>query len=107
MTLSNGLRVELNAANGWSATISDLPAYQNGEPVVYTWSEPRVAGYRQTEVTIEGNLTTFTNRVIPVPETPQEHKPPKVPKAKLTEFDEYPTALGVEVMINHVGDCFD
>ncbi len=107
MTLSNGQQAELNEANGWSATISDLPAYSAGEPVTYTWTEQEVIGYRLESTVTEGTVTTFTNRVIIVPETPTETRKPRVPKEPLTPFEEYDTPLGVDVMINHVGDCFD
>ena len=38
-----------------------------------------------------------------------ETETPKVPgkPVALFNFEEYDTPLGVEVMINHVGDCFD
>ena len=40
------------------------------------------------------------------PEVPEEIKEPKVPE-EFAYFEEYRTALGVETIINHVGDCFD
>ena len=107
MVLSNGQTVTLNAENEWSVTVSGLPAFEAGEPVVYTWTEQEVAGYRLESVATEGSVTTFTNQVIPVPVPPQENRRPRVPTQTLTVIEEYETALGVNVMINHVGDCFD
>jgi hypothetical protein len=92
-TLSNGTIVELNAANEWTATVENLPKYYKGEEIVYTWREQEVLGYRLTSTVVEGNVTTFTNYL---PE-----RPPEVP------VEEYETPLGLEVIINHVGDCFD
>ena len=39
VTLSNGETVTLNAANGWEATVDNLPKYANGQPITYTWTE--------------------------------------------------------------------
>ena len=107
MVLSNGQPVTLNAENSWSATVSGLPVYEAGEPIIYTWTEQEVAGYRLAGVATDGSVTTFTNQVIPVPVPPQENRQPRVPTQTLTVIEEYETALGVDVMINHVGDCFD
>ena len=61
---------ELNEANGWSATVEDLPKYADGREVSYTWAEgASPAGYTQgVEVENEeadgalvGSITTFTN----------------------------------------------
>lgn len=52
--------VTLNAANNWTVTVSDLPVYEAGEPIVYTWSEPVVEGYT-TATAVDGTVTTFTN----------------------------------------------
>lgn len=38
---------------------------------------------------------------------PENQPQPKVPSIWWTEIEEYDTALGAEVTINHVGDCFD
>ena len=40
-----GLKVELNAANGWSYTWTDLDVYHNGTEINYTVYEEAVAGY--------------------------------------------------------------
>ena len=107
MKLSNGMIVILNAKNKWTATIDDLPTVVNGQPVTYTWTEQTVLGYDLTSVVTEGNTTTFTNTVWKRPETPPgTGKKPKTP-GTLEELPDYETPLGVEVIINHVGDCFD
>ena len=74
----------------------------------YTWSEQEVLGYTQTSVIITDDMTVFTNtyrhRPPPPPDTPV---PPNVPGEPLIEIEDYGTPLGIEVIINHVGDCFD
>lgn len=107
MTLNNGTSVLLNAANGWSATVSDLPAIVNGEPAQYVWIEQEVPGYRQTGKRVNGEVTTFTNKVVKLVKVPLDQPQPKVPGAIWFIFEEYDTALGGEILINHVGDCFD
>ena len=109
VTLSNGMQVTLNAANGWTATITDLPAVdENGQPITYTWREQEAIGYRQTGMTREGTVTTFTNTLWERPATPPANAGnPPVPGQTWLTIEEYDTPLGVEVIINHVGDCFD
>ena len=41
------------------------------------------------------------------PATPNRGGTPKTAGETVYEFDEYETPLGVEIVINHVGDCFD
>ncbi len=106
-TLSNGTVVVLNAGNGWSATVDNLPTKVNGQPAVYTWHEQEVLGYTLTSVSIQGNMTILTNSFRTRPEPPPGRRLPPVPGTPLEEFDDMETPLGVEVMINHVGDCFD
>jgi len=108
-TLSNGTHVELNEANGWTATVDNLPLIVNGQQVTYTWHEQEVIGYTQTGAEVSGNTTIFTNTVIQRAEEPPEGK--KVPGKRRGDnyliIEDYGTPLGVEVIINHVGDCFD
>ena len=106
-TLSNGQSVMLNEANGWQATITNLPAIVNGERVTYTWTEQEVMGYALESRETKGTVTVFTNRVIGVPEPPEGEKKPRQPGNDWDDLPEYDTALGLEVIINHVGDCFD
>ena len=108
MTLSNGMIVVLNAANHWTATIDNLPTVVNGKPVTYTWTEQRVLNYEKTGEVTEGNLTIFTNTVYtrPTPTTGTRKTPPTAGEP-LEVLEDYETPLGVEVIINHVGDCFD
>lgn len=77
MTLNNGNHVILNEANGWTATISDLPTHVNGEEVAYSWTEQEVLGYMQQDVTQQGAVTIFTNALWTLPETPGGGKKPK------------------------------
>nr|AHF25645.1 collagen adhesin [uncultured bacterium Contigcl_24] len=105
--LSNGTVVLLNEENNWTATVDNLPVKINGEPVVYTWTEQTVVGYNLTGVVQEGSTTVFTNTVVNVPQTPTGNKTPATPGGDWATFEEYETALGIELIINHVGDCFD
>ena len=97
VTLSNGTSYALSEANNWTVTVDNLPKYFKGEEIRYTWSEQTVLGYKQTGVAVDGDTTTFTNTYT-LPPTPGT---PPVP------IDEYGTPLGIDVIINHVGDCFD
>ena len=106
MTLSNGMTVVLNEQNNWQATINNLPTRVNGKPVTYTWTEQNVLGYDLTDVKVDGNTTTFTNTLWKRPEHGGGKKP-KTPGTPVEYIDEYDTPLGVEIVINHVGDCFD
>ena len=61
---SNGsviLSATLNADNGWSATVNNLPLYENGSPVEYSWTEQTVGGYYPVSAVKSGSQTTFTN----------------------------------------------
>ena len=107
MTLSNGMIVVLNAENNWTATISDLPTRVNGKPVTYTWTEQKVLNYSKESEVTEGGLTTFTNKVWVRTEKTPGGKTPKTPGNPIETLPEYDTPLGLDVMINHVGDCFD
>ncbi len=62
VALSDGTVVTLNKDNGWTATVKDLPRYENGREVTYTWSEVSVPeGYTLTDTTTKGTVTTLTN----------------------------------------------
>ena len=94
--MSNGKKYVLNAGNNWTVTVTDLPKYENGTEIKYTWSEQTVIGYRQTNVTVTGDTTIFTNT----------YQPPYKPDEPII-IDDTPTPLSIDVEINHVGDCFD
>ena len=53
------------------------------------------------------NVTVFTNKLWSRPDSPNEGKTPKLAGDSTIFIDEYETPLGVDVIINHVGDCFD
>ena len=94
----------LNAENNWTVTANDLPTRLNGQDVTYSWKEEKVGGYTMAAVTA-GAVTTITNTYVPIP-------PAAVHKGKTggdhwATFDEYDTPLGGQLLINHVGDCFD
>ena len=69
VTLSNGITdimtVTLNAENGWKATVTDLPKYINGKKVEYTWKEGNIEGYSLVSTSVEGTVTTLTNKHVP------------------------------------------
>ena len=66
VTLSNGQSVTLNEANGWQATIDNLPMYANGQQIAYTWTENNLPeGYALTDTVVEGTVTTLTNTHAP------------------------------------------
>ena len=110
MTLSDGQKtvttVILSEANGWYATVNNLPTIVNGQAAVYTWTEQPVLGYKEGTVSVKDGVTVFTNSIWKRPETPTQGKKPKTP-GEVVNIEEYETPLGVEITINHVGDCFD
>ena len=67
VTLSNGTAVTLNAENNWRATVENLPKYENGKEIVYTWKETTAAeGYELTDSSVNGTITVITNTHTPV-----------------------------------------
>ena len=100
VTLSNGDSYTLSEDNNWTVTVTDLPAEdEDGDEIEYTWTEHRVKGYRSS-VHEDGNVTTFTNIF---------RLPPSISRrgGRLTVLEDYETALGINAIINHVGDCFE
>ena len=97
----------LNAANGWKTEVENLPTVLNGEPVQYSWVEQETVNYRRVGEVTEGNLTTFTNQVVQIPQVQENQPKPKTPEGGWLRIDDYDTALGMNLLINHVGDCFD
>ena len=99
--------VYLGESNKWSATVDNLPVYVNGQRVAYTWQEEEVLGYQQTSVTTTDTVTTFTNTAWQKNPPPDDYVPGPQPGNPEEEIDNYGTPLGLGVIINHVGDCFD
>ena len=96
----------LSEANGWSVVVEGLPTRINGKPVTYSWKEQEVAGYT-SKASVSGTVTTITNTIPGKPKIPDGEKKPKTPGDSWDNFDDYDTALGGQLLINHVGDCFD
>ena len=65
VTLSSGEEVTLNEANAWTAAVTDLPKYDKGKAIVYTWSEEPIDGYELSGNITEGTVTTLTNTHTP------------------------------------------
>lgn len=107
MKLNNGMSAVLNEENGWTATIDDLPESYQGVKIEYTWTETEVIGYVLSGTTVDGNKTIFTNKPWTRPDTPTGGKVPKEPGETLEVIPESGTPLGIDVQINHAGDCFD
>ena len=104
--LSNGRSYTLSAANNWTVTVENLPKYNNGVEIKYTWSEQTVLGYTQ-EIRVVGDVTIFTNHYHVLTPPPPGGGGPGKPRTPVYVFEDYDTPLAVEVEINHVGDCFD
>ena len=99
---------KLAESNQWMATIEVPLITAEGKDIHYKWEESAVVGYTLENEYIQNGITTFVNRVWERPvEYNQKGKKPKTAGRKTYEFDEYDTPLGVEIMINHVGDCFE
>ena len=107
VTLSNGSTYVLYEGNEWSVTVENLPDRIDGQPVTYTWTEQEVPGYVLAETKVDGTETTLVNRLWMPPQPPEGQKPPKTTGETWYVFDDYDTPLGLEIMINHVGDCFE
>ena len=99
--------VVLNEANNWFATVGNLPTTVNGQKAVYSWSEQEVIGYTRVDAKEEGSTLTFYNAIWKRPDEPGTGKKPKTRGTETITLDDYDTPLGVDVIINHVGDCFD
>ena len=97
----------LDESNGWNIVKNDLPVLINGEPVTYSWTEQEVVGYTRQPDIVDGSATVLTNRVVQMPVVPANEPQPKMPTRGWVVFEEYETALGGDIIINHVGDCFD
>lgn len=97
----------LTAENDWSLTLEDLPTRRDGQEVEYSWSEQEIVGYKQTGAAWSGSGLVITNYAQQVPKVPEDEAQPKTVGDLWFIFEEYETALGGEILINHVGDCFD
>ena len=113
MMLYNGVSekpvaiVMLSEENGWVTEVNHLPTIVEGKKAVYAWEEQQVIGYTLDSVEQRGNHMTFTNSAWERPDNPSQGKKPKTPGKAVYVFEDYDTPLGVEIVINHVGDCFD
>lgn len=56
--LSDGTQVVLNEANDWTETVENLPVYEAGKPIEYSWTEKNVDGYT---LGVDGNTLTNTH----------------------------------------------
>ena len=87
--------------------ITNCSTQVNGQKATYEWKEQQVLGYRLREATEAGSTWTFTNVSTETPTTGTPKGVTKTHKGITEELEDYDTPLGVNVMINHVGDCFD
>jgi len=88
----------------------EMPYYdEEGNEIEYTWSEESVIGYTLESIYTKEDYTTIINRVWIRPEKQTNGKKPRTVGRTVTTitFEDYETPLGVNVIINHVGDCFD
>lgn len=57
--------VELNESNNWSASESNLVAYQNGKSYTYSWKEiDEFEGYTATEETVPSDSSAYPSRYV-------------------------------------------
>ena len=99
--------IKLSKDNNWFVTVEVLQYNQEGNEIIYEWREHEIIGYHLESKTIQDNVTTFINRPFDRPIIPEGQPQPKIPGKPIYVFTDYDTPLGVEVMINHVGDCFE
>lgn len=65
VTLSNGQTVTLSDSNDWTATVENLPMFnEDDELITYTWTESDVQDYRLVNTEIDGTTTILTNRYL-------------------------------------------
>lgn len=73
VTLSDGTEVELNGEKGWTATVNDLPVYENGTEIAYSWTVDETKlpeGYAlKAGPVVSGTTTTFTYEHTPATTT--------------------------------------
>ena len=103
------MTITLSDKNEWKAMVR-VPIYDGaGEEITYTWKEHEVVGYKEKEHYTQNNVTTFVNTPYDIPEPPIGEKKPRRPGKTWSDVDieDYKTALGLETVINHAGDCFD
>ena len=63
---ATGSTVILNAENDWTQTVSDLPEKADGKAIEYTWKEETLPeGYKLTDTSKNGTVTTLTNTYAP------------------------------------------
>ena len=63
---ATGTTVILNAENDWTQTVSDLPEKADGKAIEYTWKEETLPeGYKLTDTSKNGTVTTLTNTYAP------------------------------------------
>jgi hypothetical protein len=79
----------------------------NGKPVEYSWKEGEVIGYTLAGTTVAGSVTIFVNELHHQGEPPEDKKVPHRRGNQYLLIEDYGTPLGVDVAVNHVGDCFD
>lgn len=116
-TRPNHITLDLYGNNKYITTITitndiytmEVPIQENGAEIVYTWIERAVSGYTLTSNITKGSITIITNTIINIPVVPQNQPQPQTihHHTHILEINEYDTALGIPILINHVGDCFD
>ena len=64
VTLSNGTEVELNEGNDWTATVENLPKYENGQLITYSWTEGAMPeGYSLTEMKVKNSTKSHNAHI--------------------------------------------
>ncbi len=98
VTLSNGESVTLNETNKWTQTVTGLPKYADGEEIAYTWTEGTLPeGYKLTNTSVNGTVTTLTNSHTP---EKTEATVTKVWEDKDNQDGKRPASLTVNLLAN-------
>ena len=100
---------KLTTEEDWEISTNIRQYNDDGQEIHYSWKEAEIMGYKLEEIQTNGLTTTLINKPYSPPVVPEEQKQPRIPRNRMTtlNIDEYDTALGLEGIINHVGDCFD
>ena len=57
--------VTLNDTNSWTAKVENLPKFNDGKTITYTWTEDSIADYTISSNETVGTVTTITNSYTP------------------------------------------
>ena len=85
--------VLLNEANGWTATVTEMPAFFGRKPAEYSVVCQSVIGYQEENRATEDKMTTITLKLWTRPGSPSQGDKPRTAPDTIYVFEEYDTPL--------------